>query len=494
MNVITRPLKITLMFILLIGGFLRLWALGSSSFVNNELYIMLHFPILEGGFEQFLNSFIEWEIHPPLNHFLMYIWGLLVGFDEFSQRLLSSLLGIASLYLIYRTGKIAFGASTGLLASLFLCLNFSSISLSRLATSYGWQIFFSTLSFYLLVRIINSDTDKKRSGVLLATYSLCGVMMCYIHYYLMGLIFFQLGIAFLLPHFKSYRASLFKVALFVSICFLPWVPVVVQQYPRVKTHDYPRELGETPFIDYLLYWSNQSLFIAALFALGLGWGLLNLFEPDKLKRKKLWRMDLLFGISTLLPLFTIYLISKFFTPMWNLHYLALLMPPQIIFISASFSRRLNKKVLFFIATLFVGFTSLSCYEGNYQKHYLVRVDIREAVEFVVQDSNREGTNSVTVLNYGWSQYLFDHYFKRFDFNSVNYLVESGRLDVLSTPEGIRQLEQRLEKEEVKEIWLLQTYNTLYPILEDYLQASFDVVREAKFHQARAVLLRKQARK
>jgi 4-amino-4-deoxy-L-arabinose transferase-like glycosyltransferase/tetratricopeptide (TPR) repeat protein len=68
-------------------------------------------------------------------------------------RLITSLFGIASIYLIYRLGRRLYSAEVGLLAALFLALNFSHIYRGRFITTDIPLVFFILLAFVPILKI-----------------------------------------------------------------------------------------------------------------------------------------------------------------------------------------------------------------------------------------------------------------------------------------------------------------------------------------------------
>jgi len=75
-------------------------------------------------------------------------------------RLITSLFGIASIYLVYRLGKDLYSPAAGMVAALFLAFNFSHISRGLLITTDIPLVFFILLAFILILRIANQGHRK----------------------------------------------------------------------------------------------------------------------------------------------------------------------------------------------------------------------------------------------------------------------------------------------------------------------------------------------
>ena len=75
-------------------------------------------------------------------------------------RLITSLFGIGSIYLVYRLGRDLCSSTAGVLAALFLALNFSCISRGRLITTDVPLVFFVLLAFIPILKI--ASEGKRR--------------------------------------------------------------------------------------------------------------------------------------------------------------------------------------------------------------------------------------------------------------------------------------------------------------------------------------------
>jgi tetratricopeptide (TPR) repeat protein len=75
-------------------------------------------------------------------------------------RLITSLFGIASIYLVYRLGRDLYSAAAGMLAALFLALNFSHISRGQSITTDIPLVFFILLAFVPILKVASEGNRK----------------------------------------------------------------------------------------------------------------------------------------------------------------------------------------------------------------------------------------------------------------------------------------------------------------------------------------------
>ncbi len=102
------------------------------------------------------------ETNPPLYHLLLYFWARLTGFSVFALRFLSLVLGVLTVPLVYRLARLAFGVPVGLLAALLCAISPFQVYYSQEARMYALATFFTTLSMFLLARIVSGERGQFR--------------------------------------------------------------------------------------------------------------------------------------------------------------------------------------------------------------------------------------------------------------------------------------------------------------------------------------------
>lgn len=106
-------------------------------------------PILKDIFPVF-------RAHPLLFQFLVAVT-YKFGTNDILPRLLSVVIGLATVYLTYDIGKRLYGRPAGLLAALFLALMPYHVVVTRQVLLDGPMVFCTTLTLYLLVRFAESE-------------------------------------------------------------------------------------------------------------------------------------------------------------------------------------------------------------------------------------------------------------------------------------------------------------------------------------------------
>jgi 4-amino-4-deoxy-L-arabinose transferase-like glycosyltransferase len=154
--------------VILLGTILRLYGLTVKPLWYDETGFIAH-ALKDLGFMS----------HAVANYKLPYIillkiWISFFGIGAFATRILSVLLGIASIFLIYQLGKRLFNTSTALIASFLLSISSFHIYHSQQVKHYSLLVFLVLLSFIYLVDFFKG----RKSSILLLNLLLNILIVC----------------------------------------------------------------------------------------------------------------------------------------------------------------------------------------------------------------------------------------------------------------------------------------------------------------------------
>jgi 4-amino-4-deoxy-L-arabinose transferase-like glycosyltransferase len=121
------------------------------------------------------------DIHPPLYYLLLHLWIRLFGPGVFSVRLLSVLIGTATVPLLYAAGRRLWGRKVGLLAALLLAISPFHIFYSQEVRMYGLVTLLGLAAFYFALQG-NPGTGEWRTGPWFG-YVLSAAAALYTQYY-----------------------------------------------------------------------------------------------------------------------------------------------------------------------------------------------------------------------------------------------------------------------------------------------------------------------
>ena len=105
---------LSLIIILIFGGFFRLYKLGTKSLWLDEAYSVY---VTKLSLFKMLSQIIKTDIHPPFYYSLLHFW-VTLGSTEWYVRLPSALFSIITIWIVYLIGKNLFSPKAGIIASL----------------------------------------------------------------------------------------------------------------------------------------------------------------------------------------------------------------------------------------------------------------------------------------------------------------------------------------------------------------------------------------
>jgi hypothetical protein len=149
------PAPIPLALILGVAAVVRAWHLNSIGFNSDEAVYAGQAASLAnyGPLEPYFPTF---RAHPLLFQALLS-FGFRLGFEELFARVLSVAFGVATVYLVFLTGRALYGRHVGLVAGLFIALMPYHVLVTRQVLLDGPMVFFATLSLYLVIRFAKSQ-------------------------------------------------------------------------------------------------------------------------------------------------------------------------------------------------------------------------------------------------------------------------------------------------------------------------------------------------
>ena len=191
------------------------------------------------------------DIHPPFYYVLMQIWILLFGQSVVILRLLSVVIGIATIPLIYIVGRQLFSPRVGLIASLLLAVSPLHVYYSQEVRMYGLLTLFALGSIALQIAIlqregapsrdkdetypISSKTDigqsssasltVKRHRLLWVGYVLVTAGTLYVHYYGIFLVAAEIVVVMYCKYREQFQVPVRRWIMAwigVGVLYLPW--------------------------------------------------------------------------------------------------------------------------------------------------------------------------------------------------------------------------------------------------------------------------------
>jgi mannosyltransferase len=447
---------ITLLAIILIGAFLRVYQLGAQSIWFDESSSVY---IAKLSFTQFAQVLPTLERSPPLYFLILHYWVILFGTSEFAVRLLSALFGVLALPMIYVLGRQLFNEEVGLVAALILALSSFNIQYSQEARMYSLMVLLALLSMYFFTRFLQRNTVAISVGYVVST-----TLLLYTHVYgmfviiaqnvfLLTLLFLSREHAFRLRHWIALQALLVAF-------FAPWISVWISQMrPRGPLAP---PLG-TVIHTFVIY--SGTVFLLALF---IGLSILSLFAYQKVRGVMDWKTPLKalesyaweVRIANVEPVYFLvvwlfalnvipFIISRFSEPIYayTLERYAIAGSVALYLLVARGISTVNHRYTKFAVIGIIVVLSAA----NLQPYYtsITKPQAREATSFI--DANFK-SGDVVLVSPPWEHFAFDYYNNRTD---VAIKPISSYAAVNLSQDKIREIQSDVNGYD--RVWLLYAY-------------------------------------
>jgi len=168
---------VILVLIVILGVALRVYDLGGKSLWTDEVASVRD--------SESTTSMIE-GAQPPLYYFVLYLFRYM-GTNEVILRLPSVVFGILTIALLYKVGKVFFGAKEGLIGAFLLSISTLHVYYSQEARMYILLGFLSLLSLFFFYKSI-----KENKNTFWFVFALSTILTLYTHYFGVFIIFVEI--------------------------------------------------------------------------------------------------------------------------------------------------------------------------------------------------------------------------------------------------------------------------------------------------------------
>lgn len=412
-----RALFFSLSFILLLGAILRIYNLDKESLWFDEvgsINLSMRSPI--EVFTKFHNSFFYF--------WLLKYWIKCFGLSESALRYLSAILGICSIFVIYKIARILFNQKIGLISAFLLSISPVHIFYSQEIRNYSLFLLLSLCSMLIFIKLIKKNQLKQYLLIILVNILLLFTFSFGILIILIQNIFFFI----IYKHEKKRRwiisqlilSSLFllwAIPIFFELINGPWIkpstswikkPGLNTLIETFKTFCYGAENygGNELHINpkFLLIPRYLIYVFGILFIFGLSL-LKNPPYKDNLKLIILWLS------SIIIP----FLVSIVFLPVYVTRYVIYALPPFLIIIAAGINKLKFKKIVIF-TVLFLTIHSLIYY---YTKE--LKINWKDAISYINANIKKDDIIAIALAK---QARLLGYYGK----NGLKY-SKTNRLDI-----------------------------------------------------------------
>ncbi len=215
--------QLCLYLILVVAAVLRFWNYTAIPFTHDEFSALFRTKFAD--FAELIDKGIKVDGHPAgVQVFLFYLvkW---VGFSEFWIKLPFVLVGIASIYLIYRIAKIWFTETAALLITAIFASIQYTVFQSQIARPYSTGLFFCLLLLWFLLQI----STKNKIDLKLASGTVLSAAFCAYNHHFSMLLAAIIAISGLFLVDKSLLKNYLMLCVLSVILYLPHLPILFAQ-------------------------------------------------------------------------------------------------------------------------------------------------------------------------------------------------------------------------------------------------------------------------
>jgi|GEM_PF-1427174 len=423
-----RRVLLILVLIIALGALLRLYNLNSKPLCFDEA-------------SNVINALKDPELmlRPPYNYkpmhfYLLKMWLNIFGIDAFPGRLLSVLLGLASLAFVFRIGKKLFCVRTGLIASLLLSVSVFHIKHCQQIGPESLLLFLTTVSFDTFLSYF-----LNRKKLYLGINLLSNILIIFV--YPMGILIILSQLIFVTGNLRSFEKISVKKWLlsFSALVFVTAVLVFILS-------------REEMYFKSVLWWARPPLFgniietfatfsyggprygledvgiltcpfkiACALVLLFFIFFIRGMFKIIRWKAFNHKRYHYLVIIWFFLPLVAVFVFSHIFFPVYFIRKLLFILPAFYLIVAAGINFKSIKLSFLFLISIVL--LNIPAYNIMYNSDY--NVDWKKVVLLIRENNIKEG--STIIISTCKEIAPFMYYFSRANKEDLKDISMFGRL-------------------------------------------------------------------
>ena len=417
------------------------------------------------------------DIHPPLYYVILHFW-LVIGDGALQVRLLSVMVGVASVAVLYLLARRLFGRQVAIAASMLLAFSPLHVWYSQETRMYTMLALFALVTSYCMVRAL---LDGKRwAWIAYVLFSICSL---YTHYYAFFVLLFQDCFVLYLAWRGHIQRRMFRpwvvAQVVTALAFTPWLPVLLNQVRSgggawVERAGVPGVQALVTTATTFTLGPDARWYPSALRRLAYAvFGLLFVIGSVSALSRPRKTMGVVFSLMYLvLPLGAAWMISQV-KPLYNLRYLLPFLPAYYILIGQGLETLLGSTLavgramrgwLWALAPAGLAVIGLVGIVGSATHEQ--QPDWRGIASYVVDEAQAD---DIVIFVPGWNDKPFDYYT-----HSRVALLGTGKVPLPITEQNVVELVDAARQGRQR-VWLVQTdghYADPQYLLRTYLDNTF----------------------
>lgn len=348
-----------LLLILIVATILRTYDLFNAPFTHDEFSAL--FRLEFDNFKDLIANGVRIDGHPAGIHVFLYYWTAIFGSEEWVVKLPFILFGIASIWFVFKIGKLWKNETVGLIAASFMAVSQFTVMYSLIARPYISGLFFSLVLVFFWSKLILQP--NKRFYQNLAGFILGASLCTYNHHFSM-LFAVIVGLSGLFLINKKFLLRYMIAGIVVFIFYIPHLEILFHQMSIGGVEGWLAKPSNDFLWRFIQFMFNYSLWFLSLALI------LTIFGFLKGKARIKTRTYILFGIFFLLPFTIGFFYSKYVNSVLQFSVLIFSAPYLYFLLFGHIGlQNVGKNVVIVISILLFGITSLVFERQHYKLFY-----------------------------------------------------------------------------------------------------------------------------
>jgi len=424
-----RSVTLILLLVIIVGLILRLWNFIEIPFTFDELSAL--YRLRFDTFSELVKNGITPDGHPAGVQVFLYYWVILFGEREFVIKLPFILVGVTSIYLVYRIGEIWFGKTAGILTAAYLSSLQLFVMYSQIARPYVSGLFFTLFAVLFWSKYFFESPKMK----FLAGFVVFSALAAYNHYF--SLLFVTvLGISGLFLVRRKNLFTYFLSGVAILVLYIPHLSIIFAQAEMVTIGGWLGEPGPYFLLEFSYWLFHHSFLTIAVFVLIIVAGFIGNKPTQKLdlQRKKRWIL-LLWLLPA--PVFG-YIYSYTKEPILQYSLLIFTAPYAFLLLFSFVGEWKVKKIgLAVILILSVNILTLIFSQDYYRNFYRQPFNQMVKNALAIEADNEE---KVFIIN-DYIPYYTEYYFRKYDQKLPFYTTRNKDIKISDFKKMISNIDQ-----------------------------------------------------
>jgi hypothetical protein len=255
----------TFLVLLLLAAALRFWDLPNIPYTHDEISALVRiYPSL---YETVQRGVVELDTHPPGVQVFEWVWTRLFGMSEGMVKLPFILMGLAAIFLLYRTALLWTGPAPALLLTALMATLQYSVMYAQIARPYAAGLFTTSLLADQLTRHLAMGSSGRGAGRrYLRGILAAAVLSAYTHHFALLLAALMVLTGFLLIRAEQRRNYLFMCGVGI-LFYLPNLPIFLRQLSLGGLAEWLAPPDRHWLGDHLMFIAHWSTLFAVVLAL-----------------------------------------------------------------------------------------------------------------------------------------------------------------------------------------------------------------------------------